>query len=453
MAYIRGVGLLLALCAGLPARTEPPHVLLIVVDDLGWRDLGCQGNPRLQTPRLDALAKQGVRFTQAYAASPVCSPSRGALITGLAPARLRITQHGKDGAQFWPANRKIQPPAAEHILPLQATTIAERLKAAGYATGFFGKWHLSGEPGKTEPGGPEFWPDRQGFDVNVGGCGLGGPPTYFDPYRIPSLPPRRKGEYLTERLADEAIAFLGAHTSKPKFVCLWTYNVHYPFEAPEDLVEKYRGKEGPGLKNAVYGAQVEATDRAVGRVLDALDTLNLAGNTVVLFTSDNGGWEGATHNQPLRSGKGDLFEGGLRVPLLVRWPGQMKQAGATQNTPVIGMDLAATVLDAAGVSAQGLDGVSLRPLLLGQPIARKELFFHYPHFAFHRSNRPGAALRSGAHKLIRRFDDASLELYDLDADPGESRNLAAEQPAVAADLDAVLDRWLAETKAQLPTPR
>jgi arylsulfatase A len=230
-------------------RAAPPHVVLIVVDDLGWMDLRCQGNGRLTTPRIDALARQGVRFTSAYAASPVCSPTRAALITGLAPARLRITQHGKDGPDFWPKTRPVQPPAAEHVLPLKTVTIAERLKGAGYATGFFGKWHLSGERDPRNPtaGGPAFWPEHQGFDVNVGGCGFGGPPTYFDPYRIPSIKPRKKGEYLTDRLADEAVAFLRGNHRKPMFVCLWTYNVHYPFEAPADLIAKYRGKEGAGL--------------------------------------------------------------------------------------------------------------------------------------------------------------------------------------------------------------
>ena len=257
--------LAVALLHPAPARAAPPHVVLIMADDLGWMDLRCQGNERLNTPRLDALAQHGVRFTSAYAASPVCSPTRGALITGLAPARLRITQHGRDGPAFWPKDRRLQPPAAEHVLPLKAVTLAERLKEAGYATGFFGKWHLSGDPDPKDPlaGGPDFWPERQGFDVNVGGCGLGGPPTHFDPYRVPALKPRKQGEYLDDRLADETVAFMRAHHKQPMFVCLWPYNVHYPFEAPAELVAKYKGKEGPGLKNATYAAQVEAMDRAV----------------------------------------------------------------------------------------------------------------------------------------------------------------------------------------------
>jgi arylsulfatase A-like enzyme len=438
-----------------PGRT---HVLLIMTDDMGWLDLGCQGNERLNTPRIDAFAKQGVRFTDAYAAAPVCSPTRAALITGRAPARLHITQHGADGPRFWPKDRTIQPPPARHILPHQTVTIAERLQAAGYATGFFGKWHLSGtnvRKGDPSTGGPEFYPDRHGFEINVGGCGFGGPPTYFDPFRIPTIEPRREGEYLTDRLADETIAWMHASRDRPKFACIWTYNPHFPLEAPEDLVRKYQGMEGPGLKRAAYGGQIEAIDRAVGRVFDAIDRLGIADRTLVIFTSDNGGWEGATDNRPLRSGKGDLYEGGIRVPLIIRWPGVTK-AGATNSTPVISMDLAATILDAVGVEVgdhESLDGISLRPLLTGQLPRRPPLFFHYPHFAWHRSNRPAAAVRDGRYKLIRRFDDDSVELYDLSADIGERNDLAKQKPALTASLRARLDAWLSETGADLPTPR
>jgi arylsulfatase A-like enzyme len=459
---LRLVLILTALLGADAARGAPPHVVLIVVDDLGWMDLRCQGNDRLNTPRIDALAKQGVRFTSAYASAPVCSPTRAALITGLAPARLHVTQHGKDGPAFWPKVRKLQPPAAGHVLPLQAATLATRLKAAGYATGFFGKWHLSGEDRPKDPAaeGPAFWPGRHGFDVNVGGCGLGGPPTYFDPYRIPAIKPRKKGEYLTDRLADEAIAFMRDNRAKPMFVCLWTYNVHYPFEAPAELVAKYKGREGPGLKNAVYAAQVDATDRAVGKVLDELDRLGAAEDALVVFTSDNGGWDGATDNRPLRSGKGDLYEGGLRVPLVVRWPGVVARGkpvtpGTTSDTPVVSTDLSATVLDAAGVKVgrnETLDGVSLRPLLEGKKLDRESLFFHYPHYAWHKGNRPGGAVRSGPYKLIRRYDDNSLELFDLANDIGEKQNLARKKPDLAAKLDAQLGRWLKETGAQMPSP-
>ncbi len=442
-------------------HAAPPHILFIVVDDLGWRDLGCQGNDRLSTPRADLLAKEGVLFPDAYAAAPVCSPTRGALITGLAPARLHITQHGKDGPAFWPKDRPIQPPAAEYVLPLKTVTIAERLKELGYATGFFGKWHLAGESDPKDPtaGGPQFWPEHQGFDINIGGCGLGGPPTYFDPYRIAAIKPRKTGEYLTDRLADETIDFMQKNQKQPMFICLWTYNVHYPFEAPEELTEHFKGKEGPGLKNATYAAQVEATDRAVGRVLDEVDRLGIANNTLVIFTSDNGGWDGATDNRPLRAGKGYLFEGGLRVPLIIRWPGVTDKSGVpatTINTPVISMDLSATILDAAGaklMANESLDGTTLRPLLQGQSLNREALYFHYPHYAWHKSNRPGGAIRSGKFKLIRRYDDNSVELYDLSNDIGEKQNLAGKMPGLAETLDGKLGEWLKQTGAQMPTKK
>ena len=437
-------------------RSNRPNILLVMADDLGWKDLQCQNNPKLKTPHIDQLALEGVRFTDAYAAAPVCSPTRAAIMTGLAPARLKITQHGPDGKAFWPENRLVQPPPSSNELSHDHETLAEQLKKQGYATGFFGKWHLGDSK--------EFWPLHHGFDVNLGGCGYGGPPTYFDPYRIPTLTPRKTGEYLTDRLADETITYMRANQQSPMFICLWTYNPHYPFEAPEELTKGFIGKEGPGLKNPIYAAQLEATDRAVGRVLSELDNLAIAKNTLVIFTSDNGGWSGATDNRPLRKGKGYLYEGGLRVPLIMRWPGRT-QAGTTNSTPVISMDLTATILDAVKAIApqEGpsqptqpqpvSDGLSLLPLLDGDPISRSDLFFHYPHFAFHKDNRPGSAIRSGPYKLIFNYDDSSVELYDLQDDLSESKNLSESHQELTANLLSKLDQWLTEVNADRPTPR
>ena len=442
-----GFGVLIGLLCGRCIAQQPLNIVLIMADDLGWQDLSCQGNQILQTPAIDALASSGMRFSDAYAAAPVCSPTRGAIMTGMAPARLKITQHGADGPQFHPEDRVIQPPPSSPDLSLSATTVAEHLQMAGYNTGFFGKWHL-GDPS-------HLWPEHQGFDVNIGGCGFGGPPTYFDPYRIPSLPNRNAGEYLTDRLADETIRFIKHHRAEPMFLCLWTYNPHYPFEAPEELSAKYLGKNGRGLRNPIYGGQIAALDRAVGRVLNSLEQNQIADRTLVIFTSDNGGWSGATDNHPLREGKGYLYEGGIRVPLLIRWPG-VTRPNSTNSTPVISMDLTATILDAAGLGAASEavpDGLSLRPLLTGDSIKRQQIFFHYPHYAFHKANRPGAAVRAGNHKLIYRFDDQSTELYDLQNDLEERNNLASQQKSLTADLRQRLLTWLDDTKAATPQPR
>ena len=273
-------------------------------------------------------------------------------------------------------------------LPLQEVTLAERLKAAGYATGFFGKWHLAGR------GDPSLYPDRQGFDVNLGGCALGGPPTYFDPYGIPTLPNRRRGEYLPDRLVDEASQFLRAQRDRPFFLCLWTYTVHWPMEAPQALLDKYADRKGRGLNDSRFGAMVEAMDAAIGRLLTELERLELTNDTLLVFTSDNGGFAGVSDNRPLRAAKGHLYEGGIRVPLIVRWPGVVQPA-TTCDVPVISMDFYPTLLEAAGVpriATEAPDGESLMPLLKRTgPLARDAIFFHYPNYAWHGSNRLGSA--------------------------------------------------------------
>lgn len=239
------------------------------------------------------------------------------------------------------------------------------------------------------------------------------------------------------------------------FICLWTYNPHFPFEAPEELTAHFKGKEGHGLINPIYGGQIEAMDRAIGRVLDHVKTMGIVDNTLVIFTSDNGGWNGATDNRPLRDGKGFLYEGGLRVPLAIRWPGVTK-AGGIKETPVVSMDLTASILDAAGVDIakdESLDGESLRSLFDGGSLKRDAICWNYPHWSFHKGNRPGAAIRMGNDKLIRNYDDGSLELYDIVADLGEKNNLAAQKTDRANKMNARLQQWLEETKAGIPTKR
>ena len=445
------VGLASSHSAPAAAPPTPPNIVVILVDDLGWMDLHCQGNPLLDTPQLDRLAKQGMRFTDAYAAAPVCTPTRAAMMTGKSPARLAITNHAPGHRPgFVPKGQDLAEAETLTYLPLGEVTIAERLKKAGYATGFIGKWHLSHRKGADAngPWEPQLRPEHQGFDLNIGGCDRGGPPSFFEPYGIPNIPPRRNGDYLPERLADECISFLRTNQAKPFFLCWWDYSVHYPIQAPEQLIQKYRQR--PGVKDPAYAAMIEGMDTAIGRVLQELDFLGLATNTLVLFTSDNGSLFG---NEPLRANKGFLYEGGIRVPWIVRWPGIVKP-GSTCSVPVISTDTYSTLLEAAGlkpVPEQAPDGESLLPLLRQTgSLQRKALYFHYPNYAFHQRNRLGGAIREGDFKLIRNYDDDSLELYNLAADLGETRNLSATHPEMTQRLTAKLESWIKSSGARMP---
>ncbi len=443
---------LLRSSSGAPIKARP-NIIFIMIDDLGWMDLHCQGNERLDTPNIDRLARQGMRFTDAYAAAPVCSPTRAANMTGLSPARLGLTNHIPDRIGFQPDNAVLRSAKTLDYLPLNHVTIAERLKETGYATAFMGKWHLSGKSGRGGKGEVKYEPQWQGFDINIGGCSYGGPPTYFDPYRIYNLPPRRKGEYLPDRLSDEAMKFIRSNRNKPFFLALWNYTVHWPMEAPADLIEKYKDRIGPGIKDARYAAMIEAMDAAMGRLFALLDELKLAENTLVIFTSDNGGFSGVADNRPLRDGKGTLYEGGIRIPLIVRWPGAVPE-NTTCQTPVIGTDFYPTLLEAAGLSpgpGKTLDGESIMPLLTQNGrMKRKSIFFHYPNYAWHKSNRLGAVVRRGDYKLIERYDDGSVELYNLAEDISEKKDLAGQLPERAAKMKTRLDAWLKETGAQMP---
>lgn len=443
---------------GFAGAAEKPNVLLVMIDDLGWMDVGFQGNPAVETPNLDRLANEGMRFSAAYASAPVCSPTRAALMTGQSPARLHITNHIPDQARFVPEDAELLPAEMLDRLPLEKVTVAERLKEAGYATGFFGKWHLCGEwSGKFGRGDEAFHPEAQGFDVNVGGCALGGPPSFFDPYKIDKIPPRREGEYLPDRLADEVIGFMREHREEPFFVSLWNYTVHWPMEAPADLVEKYKPLEGqPGVKDARYAAMTEAMDVSLGRVFAELDALGLRDDTLVVFTSDNGAYGGVADMRPLRAAKGHLYEGGIRVPMVVRWPGVI-EAGSESAVPVVSHDLYPTFLEVAGLGAtpgQPLDGESLMPLLSGKgKLDREAVFFHAPNYAFHQDNRLGGAMRDGRFKLIERFDNGELELYDLDADLSEKKNLAGEMRGRAEGMRGKLKAWREEVGAAMPRKR
>jgi len=427
---------------------------MVMIDDLGWTDLHIQGNELLETPVIDRLAADGMRFTDSYSAAPVCSPTRAAIMTGQSPARLAITNHiTGDQRQFEPEGAALHAAEMNNHLALDYVTLAERLREAGYANAFLGKWHISGiddEIATTEPGRRPEW---QGFDINIGGASFGGPRSYFDPYRNPTIEDRLEGEYLTDRLADEAIAFIREHRDQPFFVALWPYTVHWPMEAPQELIDKYESRTG--LVNTRYGAMIEAMDSAVGRVLETLEALDLADDTLVIFTSDNGAYGGVTDLAPLRAAKGHLYEGGIRVPLIVRWPGRV-EAGTISSAPVISMDFFPTILEAAGLApgaGEPLDGESLMPLLRQTgTLKRESIFFHYPNYAFHGDNRLGGAIREGDYKLIEFYDDSTVELYDLASDIGEQHDLSEEMPQRAAAMKVELDRWLEASGAKMPTP-
>ena len=447
--------LLLGLAGAGALAAAPPNVVLFLVDDMGWRDLGCQGSEVFETPAADRLAAEGVRFTQAYAACPVRSPSRAALMTGKTPARVGFTGHITATEKHrYPPQGRIIPPDDNLNLPLGETTIAEALQEAGYVTASMGKWHL---------GGPDYWPRQQGFDVNVAGHTHGSPSSYWFPYLnpeqpwnsdMPNLAGGSKGEYLTERLTDEAIRFIEKNRDGPFFLYMSHYAVHLPLQAPPELVEKYERKlaRQPAPVNPIYAAMVETADTSLGRLLDALDRLELAGNTLVLFTSDNGGLADVTDNRPLRAGKGFLYEGGVRGPLLARWPGKAR-AGETSAVPVIGTDVFATIAEAAGAKGgSAADSRSLVPLLTGEADSLAgDLYWYYPHYS-PQAKQPGAAIRSGGWKLIEHYDPAKVELFDLAADPGESRDLAASRPEVRGRLLEKLRAALAEAGTKMHTP-
>ena len=435
-----------------PAALKP-NILFILIDDMGWMDLGCQGNPHVKTPNIDRFAMEGVRFTDAYAPAPVCSPTRAALMTGHSPARLHLTNHLPHQNRFTPPESKLLPAEMRDHLPLEYTTIAERLRdEAGYATAFIGKWHLY--KGREEKFAAQF----QGFDINIGGCSYGGPPTFFDPYRIPFLTDRKKGEYLPDRLADETISFMQkqVQAKKPFYVALWNYTVHWPMEAPGEFVAKWADKPKVGYNHKVYPAMLETMDLAIARVLAELGRVKFEEETFVVFTSDNGPFGGVGDARPLRADKGHLYEGGIRVPLIVRWPGKVA-AGTVREDPVILTDFYPTLLEVAGLKTRKHypgDGESLLPVLTGEAdLQRDALFWHYPNFAFHRDNRLGSAIRMGDYKLIEFFDRNEVELYNLREDLGEKKNLAGVEAGRVEEMRKRLSRWREKSGARMPRPR
>ena len=450
-------------CLQAPAAQSPrpPNIVLIVADDLGWADIGANGASFYRTPHIDSLARDGVRFTDAYAAAPVCSPTRAALLTGKHPARLHLTDW-LPGRLDRPDQKLARPSIRQH-LPLEEVTLAEMLRGSGYVSAHIGKWHL---------GGDGFGPLEQGFAVNIAGDHTGTPMSYFAPFgrdgrSMPGLERATDGEYLTDRLTDEALRFVDANRGRPFFLYLSHYAPHIPLRAKPELVERHRARAAAATQgNAVYAAMIESLDDSVGRVLATLQALGLGNDTVVIFTSDNGGLstrEGpdtpATSNAPLRNGKGYLQEGGIRVPLLVRWPGQVRR-GAIERTPVSSVDLFPTLAELAKVPGrQAVDGTSLEALLRGaQPLPPRPLYWHYPHYSNQvrspgapAGGGPGAAMREGRWKLIQHFESGFHELYDLESDAGEVKNLADQQPERVLEMGRRLHAWQNGAGVQWPT--
>ena len=439
------------------AESRPPNFVFILIDDLGWTDLGCFGSKFYKTPNIDRLAEGGMKFTAAYAACPVCSPTRASMLTGKYPARLHLTDW-LPGRGNGPSQKLLRPDFLRQ-LPLSEVTLAEALKPAAYISASIGKWHL---------GGKGFSSEDQGFDLKIAGSEAGSPASYFHPYRsqtrsIPSLEDGKPGEYLTDRLTTEAEKFIKRHKDKSFFLYLAHYAVHIPLAAKTELIRRFQIAAEPGQThtNAVYAAMIQSVDESVGRVMKKLEQLKLADNTVIFFMSDNGGLavtEGpntpSTSNAPLREGKGYLYEGGIREPLIIRWPGVVRP-GSVCGTPVCSIDFFPTILEIAGIKSgtnNVIDGVSLVPLLkqIGG-FKRDALYWHYPHYA-PQGGKPGGIIRQGDYKLIEFYEDGHLELYDLKQDIGEKNNLAEKMPDKAMALEMKLDAWRRDVKAQMMNP-
>ncbi len=469
------LSILTCLCpsSDLAAKQGPSYVLFLV-DDLGYMDIGAYNSESFyETPHVDRLAKSGMKFTDGYAANPVCSPTRFGIQTGRYPTRKDATNYfsGRRGGRFDSA-------PLHDRMDLEEVTIAEALKKKGYATFFAGKWHL----GPNE----QFWPTKQGYDVNAGGFSKGGPyggKKYFSPYGNPRLSDGPDGEHLPDRLASETCSFIEKNKGKPFFAMLSFYSVHTPLIGRPDLVAKYKKKaadiNGAEFgdeemtwpkngktrkvrilqKHAVYAAMVEAMDLAVGKVLDKLESLGLDDEVVVAFTSDNGGLstsEGSpTSNLPLRGGKGWIYEGGIREPFLVRWPGVTK-AGSVCKEPVMSTDFFPTFVKAAGENPKGvgpIDGVDLMPLLKGgESLSRDALYWHYPHYS-NQGGFPSGAIRMGTWKMIERYEDGQVHLYDLSKDVGEREDLSKVHPGQVAKMREKLHQWYEDVDAKFLRPK
>jgi arylsulfatase A-like enzyme len=490
-----------------------PNIVFFLVDDLGWKDVGCYGSGFYDTPNIDALAKDGVRFTDAYAACHVCSPTRASILTGKYPARLHLTDWLSGRREF--PFQQLQNAQIHQHLPQEETTLAEALKAYGYATAIFGKWHLG-----EEPDGPT----SQGFDVQIPRWNKGWPKSgYHYPFKLEGIDDK-PGDYLTDRLTDEALKFIESNRNKPFFLYLSHFAVHDPIEGRPDLVEKYKKikdnkpiQAGPPFilegnpddqlpltrekldlliqqpayrehkilpnrtvkikqhqDNVEFAGMVESMDESLGRVISKLKELDLTENTIIVFFSDNGGMSAAnfgwpervvpddkldvaysTSNLPLRGAKGWLYEGGIRVPMIIKWPGNGDE-GTICDIPVISTDFFPSLLDMAGLPLQSEnhpDGKSLVPLLKGNmQLDRKGIFWHFPHYSNHGMQSPGGAVRYGDYKLLEYFENNTVQLFNLKEDIGEQNDLSDALPDKTAELRKMLNDWRQEVSAEMMPP-
>ncbi len=461
--------LLLAVSCGKQNNSTPeknsmdrsPNIIMIVADDLGWYDLSCYGNDFIETPNLDQLAKEGIKFTDAYAAAPLCSPSRASLITGLHPIRVNITEHIHGNRPPGPNQKLKTPPIAQQLNP-KFKTIAEVLKAKDYNTAFIGKWHL---------GGGKFTPDNRGFDVNIAGAWNGLPKSFFYPFFNKGEKPElqnssKEGDYLTDVLTTKAIEYIEKQKDSSFFLSLNYYSPHVPIEAKADLVEKYKKKRGTDtsestMPNVHYAAMVESIDQNVGRILTKLKEFGVEENTLVLFTSDNGGLSVrevpafAKHTPPtdngmLKEGKGYVYEGGIREPLIIRWPKVIKKV-KIDSTPVIAQDFYNTIMDITGIEERTTDGLSLLPVFEGDSISHRGLLWHLPHYSPQRG-KPATAYREGDWKIIYFYEDDRYELYNLKSDISESNNLTEKSVDKLAELKQKMKDMLQNMDAKFPEP-
>lgn len=464
-------------------KQSKPNVVLFLIDDLGWADLGVTGSTFYETPHIDALAREGVFFSAAYAANPVCSPTRASILTGKYPSRFGLTNHSGSTGPKGPDHLLI-PPEIPGNMPLEDTTLAEALKAAGYTTAHIGKWHLA----KHTEMDRIHYPENNGFDINIAGHKMGQPGSYYFPYKskenpstnVPDMEDGEEGDYLTDALTDRAIGFIESHRGKPFYLNMWYHTVHTPIEPRKDKLDKYRKKAVTmGLDksnqeampdhqsfshahqdNAAYACMVESMDENIGRILDSLKQLNLEKETIIIFISDNGGLStgsgpmSPTSNFPLRAGKAWVYEGGIRVPLIINFPGVITP-GLTINEPVVSTDLYPTILELAGLPLkpeQHVDGVSLAGMLRGKTkqLEREAIYWHYPHYHHINTMGPAGAVRMGDLKLVESFETGRVELYNLRADIGETKDLSSKMPELTAKLTKMLRDWREKTGAVLP---